>query len=174
MVITWRVPVLVLLGIGVVLLRPQGSTVLFWLALVVVLVLADLLLAPSTRLKSAPTCADFPEPANKDGQDGIKSAIAAPRRQACRPARASPARLAKTMVPPSSTPNTASGMPQRRARAPSSPKAFPSAEVDTSPRRQEPCIDALIAVQVSSIQNDRRVALWLSLVRGRSLSKRRG
>ena len=49
MVITWRVPVLVLLGIGVVLLRPQGSTVLFWLALVVVLVLADLLLAPSTR-----------------------------------------------------------------------------------------------------------------------------
>ena len=52
MVITWRVPVLVLLGIGVVLLRPQGSTVLFWLALVVVLVLADLLLAPSTRLLS--------------------------------------------------------------------------------------------------------------------------
>ena len=49
MVITWRVPVLVLVGIGVVLLRPQGSTVLFWLALVVVLVLADLLLAPSTR-----------------------------------------------------------------------------------------------------------------------------
>jgi len=52
MVITWRVPVLVLVGIGVVLLRPQGSTVLFWLALVVVLVLADLLLAPSTRLLS--------------------------------------------------------------------------------------------------------------------------
>ena len=52
MVITWRVPVLVLLGIGVVLLRPQGSTVLFWLALVVGLVLADLLLAPSTRLLS--------------------------------------------------------------------------------------------------------------------------
>lgn len=52
MVITWRVPVLVLLGIGVVLLRPQGITVLFWLALVVVLVLADLLLAPSTRLLS--------------------------------------------------------------------------------------------------------------------------
>ena len=49
MVITWRVPVLVLLGIGVVMLRPQGSTVLFWLALVVVLVLVDLLLAPSTR-----------------------------------------------------------------------------------------------------------------------------
>ncbi len=49
MVITWRVPVLVLLGIGVVMLRPQGSTVLFWLALVVVLVLADLLLAPTTR-----------------------------------------------------------------------------------------------------------------------------
>jgi len=52
MVITWRVPVLVLLGIGAVLLRPQGSTVLLWLALVVVLVLADLLLAPSTRVLS--------------------------------------------------------------------------------------------------------------------------
>ena len=52
MVITWRVPVLVLLGIGAVLLRPQGGTVLLWLALVVVLVLADLLLAPSTRVLS--------------------------------------------------------------------------------------------------------------------------
>ena len=49
MVITWRVPVLVLLGIGVVMLRPHGSTVLLWLALVVALVLVDLLLAPSTR-----------------------------------------------------------------------------------------------------------------------------
>ena len=37
---------LVLLGIGVVMVRPQGSTVLFWLALVGALVVADLLLAP--------------------------------------------------------------------------------------------------------------------------------
>lgn len=40
---------LVLLGIGVVMVRPQGSTVLFWLALVGALVLADLLLAPTTH-----------------------------------------------------------------------------------------------------------------------------
>ncbi len=52
MVITWRVPALLLLGIGAVLLRPRGSTVLLWLGLVVLLTLVDLVLAPSTRLLS--------------------------------------------------------------------------------------------------------------------------
>ncbi len=46
MLITWRVPVLVLLGIVPVLLRPYAGTVWLWLALVLVLVLLDVLLAP--------------------------------------------------------------------------------------------------------------------------------
>ena len=46
MAITWRVPVLVLLGILPVLLRPGAATVWLWLALVVLLVAVDLLLAP--------------------------------------------------------------------------------------------------------------------------------
>jgi uncharacterized protein (DUF58 family) len=47
MAITWRVPVLVLLGIVPVLLRPDGSTVWAWLGLVLVLLLADVVLAPA-------------------------------------------------------------------------------------------------------------------------------
>jgi uncharacterized protein (DUF58 family) len=47
MAITWRVPVLVLLGIGPVLLRPQAGTVWAWLALVLLLVALDVALAPS-------------------------------------------------------------------------------------------------------------------------------
>ena len=45
MAITWRVPVLVLLGIVPVLVRPEGSTVWAWLGLVLVLVVADVALA---------------------------------------------------------------------------------------------------------------------------------
>ena len=47
MAITWRVPVLVLLGIGPVLLRPEGGTVWAWLGLVLLLVAVDVVLAPS-------------------------------------------------------------------------------------------------------------------------------
>ncbi len=47
MAITWRVPALVLLGIGAVLLRPEASTVWAWLGLVLLLVAVDVVLAPS-------------------------------------------------------------------------------------------------------------------------------
>ena len=47
MAITWRVPVLVLLGIGPVVLRPEAGTVWLWLLLVVLLVTLDVVLAPS-------------------------------------------------------------------------------------------------------------------------------
>ncbi len=49
MAITWRVPVLVLLGSAAVLLRPQASTVWAWVLLVVVGVVLDVALAPSRR-----------------------------------------------------------------------------------------------------------------------------
>jgi uncharacterized protein (DUF58 family) len=49
MAITGRVPLLLLLGLVAVLLRPGGATVILWLLVVVVLVGADLLLAPSPR-----------------------------------------------------------------------------------------------------------------------------
>lgn len=45
MVLTGRVPVLLLAGITLLLVRPTGSTALGWLAVVLVLVVADLLLA---------------------------------------------------------------------------------------------------------------------------------
>ena len=44
-----RVPLLLLVGVVPVVLRPQGSTVRLWLLVVVLLVVADLLLAPSVR-----------------------------------------------------------------------------------------------------------------------------
>ena len=47
MAITWRVPVLVLLGMGPVLLRPDDSTVWAWLALVSLAIVVDVVLAPS-------------------------------------------------------------------------------------------------------------------------------
>jgi uncharacterized protein (DUF58 family) len=47
MAITWRVPVLVLLGIVPVVLRPEAGTVWLWLLLVLVLVTIDVLLAPA-------------------------------------------------------------------------------------------------------------------------------
>jgi uncharacterized protein (DUF58 family) len=49
MAITGRVPLLLLLGLVAVLLRPGGSTVFLWLPVVLVLVGADVLLAPSPR-----------------------------------------------------------------------------------------------------------------------------
>ena len=42
MAITWRVPVLVLLGIGPLLLRPSPGTAWAWVGLVVVLVIGFL------------------------------------------------------------------------------------------------------------------------------------
>jgi uncharacterized protein (DUF58 family) len=47
MAITWRVPVLVLLGIGPLLLRPSPGTAWAWVGLVILLVIADVLLAPA-------------------------------------------------------------------------------------------------------------------------------
>jgi uncharacterized protein (DUF58 family) len=47
--ITGRVPLLLLLGLLAVLLRPSGSTVWLWLLAVLVLVAIDLLLAPSVQ-----------------------------------------------------------------------------------------------------------------------------
>jgi uncharacterized protein (DUF58 family) len=47
--ITGRVPLLLLLGLVAVLLRPGASTVLLWLLVVAVLVGADLLITPSPR-----------------------------------------------------------------------------------------------------------------------------
>ena len=47
MTITGRVPLLLLLGLVAVLLRPGASTVLLWLLVIAVLVGADLLIAPS-------------------------------------------------------------------------------------------------------------------------------
>jgi uncharacterized protein (DUF58 family) len=44
-----RVPLLLLLGLVPVVLRPEASTVRLWLLVVAVLVVADLLLAPSVR-----------------------------------------------------------------------------------------------------------------------------
>jgi uncharacterized protein (DUF58 family) len=49
MAITGRVPLLLLTGLVAVLLRPSGSTVWLWLLVVVVLVAADVLVAPSPR-----------------------------------------------------------------------------------------------------------------------------
>jgi uncharacterized protein (DUF58 family) len=50
MVITWRVPVLLLVGLLPVVLRPEESTVWWWILLVVVLVVADVVLAaPRSR-----------------------------------------------------------------------------------------------------------------------------
>src|SRR3954447_4839560 len=49
MTITGRVPLLLLLGVAAVVLRPEASTVWLWLLVVLVLVGADLLLAPPTR-----------------------------------------------------------------------------------------------------------------------------
>jgi uncharacterized protein (DUF58 family) len=46
--ITGRVPLMLLLGLAAVVLRPQASTVWLWLAIVVVLVVTDLALAPTT------------------------------------------------------------------------------------------------------------------------------
>ncbi|MBV9830565.1 MAG: DUF58 domain-containing protein, partial [Marmoricola sp.] len=46
MALTWRVPVLVLLGIGPLLLRPTAGTAWAWTVLVLLLVLLDVLLAP--------------------------------------------------------------------------------------------------------------------------------
>ena len=47
MYLTWRVPVLVLLGIGPLLLRPTQGTAWAWVGLVLLLLLVDVLLAPS-------------------------------------------------------------------------------------------------------------------------------
>jgi uncharacterized protein (DUF58 family) len=49
MVITGRVPLLLLLGLVPVVLRPEASTVRLWLLVVAVLVVADLLLSPSVK-----------------------------------------------------------------------------------------------------------------------------
>lgn len=49
MAISGRVPLLVVLGVVAVVLRPVGSTVALWLLAVALLTGADLLLAPSTR-----------------------------------------------------------------------------------------------------------------------------
>ncbi|KAA1419069.1 DUF58 domain-containing protein [Nocardioides humilatus] len=48
MVISGRVPLLVLLGVVAVVLRPSGGTVVLWLLAVALLVAADLLLAPTS------------------------------------------------------------------------------------------------------------------------------
>src|SRR5690242_15031032 len=47
MAITGRLPLLLLLGVVPVVLRPEASTVRLWLLLVALLVVADVLLAPS-------------------------------------------------------------------------------------------------------------------------------
>lgn len=49
MAITWRVPVLVLLGLAVLPLRPEPSTAWAWVGLTALLVGVDALLAPSPR-----------------------------------------------------------------------------------------------------------------------------
>ena len=49
MAITGRVPLLLLLGLVAVLLRPEGSTVFLWLLVVLALVGADWLLALSPQ-----------------------------------------------------------------------------------------------------------------------------
>src|SRR3954451_5653588 len=49
MTITGRVPLLLLLAVVAVVLRPEASTVWLWLLVVLLLVAADLLLAPATR-----------------------------------------------------------------------------------------------------------------------------
>src|SRR3954453_19397624 len=49
MVITGRVPLLLLLGLVPVVLRPEASTVRLWLLVVAALVVAALLLAPRSR-----------------------------------------------------------------------------------------------------------------------------
>ncbi len=65
MAITWRVPALVLLGIGAVLLRPHASTVWLWLLLVLALVLLDAFLAPS---RTALTVVRRPVPRTRQGE----------------------------------------------------------------------------------------------------------
>src|SRR4029453_1454063 len=49
MAITGRLPLLLLLGVVPVVLRPEASTVRLWLLLVALLVVADVLLAPSVK-----------------------------------------------------------------------------------------------------------------------------
>lgn len=67
MAISGRVPVLLLLGVVAVVLRPSGGTVLLWLLAVVMLLGADLLLAPSTALaalqRSSPGTVRLGDPA---------------------------------------------------------------------------------------------------------------
>ena len=69
MAITWRVPVLVLLGIGPVLLRPEGSTVWAWLGLVLLLVALDVVLAPVALRAPRRTTPGRPSPAGRAGLD---------------------------------------------------------------------------------------------------------
>ena len=49
MSLTWRVPALMLLGLVAVAVYPRGLTVVLWVAALVVLVVLDVLLAPSVR-----------------------------------------------------------------------------------------------------------------------------
>ena len=49
MVVTGRIPLLLLLGLVPVALRPEASTVRLWLLVVAVLAVADVLLAPSVK-----------------------------------------------------------------------------------------------------------------------------
>ena len=49
MVVTGRFPLLLLLGLVPVVLRPEASTVRLWILVVAVLVVADVLLSPSVK-----------------------------------------------------------------------------------------------------------------------------
>ena len=76
----WRVPVLVLLGIGPVLLRPEGSTVWAWLGLVLLLVAVGRSARPRALRAPRRTTPGRPGPAGRAGFDHPASSPAPARR----------------------------------------------------------------------------------------------
>jgi len=118
MVITWRVPTLLVLGVVAVLLRPGAGTVWLWVALVVLLVLLDVAAAPRrtgldlvrrptgrTRLGSpVPTTLDVTNTSGRRVVGRLRdawqpSAGAADNRHALRLAAGARQQLTTTLVP---------------------------------------------------------------------------
>ena len=112
MAITWRVPVLVLLGIGPVVLRPEAGTVWLWLLLVVVLVTLDVVLAPRRP----------PSPSYDARCSALVRATPRPPPSRSRPAAAGWAGCCATPgSPPRGRPTTGTASTWPRERASSSP-----------------------------------------------------
>ncbi len=110
MAITWRVPVLLALGLVPVLLRPQGSTVVLWLLVVLVLAGLDVRLAPRPRCSTSY--------ADRWGRP-VRASPSTPRWTCATPGAARCAgRCATPGSPPPAPPATGTGSTWPRARGP--------------------------------------------------------